>query len=105
MKKFLSQEEIKWVEQAKCKGQTDLFFGKMKEKSWIRAKREAAAISICGSCAVMYQCRQYARENHELGVWGGETEDERYSGGFLKDPNVSRRNKQRVRRAKIADLH
>ena len=52
----------------------------------------------------MYQCRQYARENSELGVWGGETEDERYNAGFLKDANVSRRNKQRVKREKLADL-
>ena len=104
MQRLITSSEITWISQAKCKGQTDLFFGQIREKSWIRASRERKAITICNACPVMYQWRQYARENSELGVWGGETEDERYNAGFLKDANVSRRNKQRVKREKLADL-
>ncbi len=28
------------------------------------------------------QCKEFARENHEYGFWGGESEDERHNAGF-----------------------
>jgi WhiB family redox-sensing transcriptional regulator len=98
----IQEGDLAWVDRAMCSGLTELFFGELKEKPHIRKAREQKAIAICKTCPVMYQCRQFARENKELGVWGGETEDERYFGGFLNDPDVSRRNKQREKRARIA---
>lgn len=98
----ITQGDLAWADKAECVGLTEMFFGELKEKPHIRKTREQAAITICKTCPVMLQCRQFARENRELGVWGGETEDERYYGGFLNDPDVSRRNKQREKRARIA---
>jgi WhiB family redox-sensing transcriptional regulator len=31
---------------------------------------------------VLDTCRSFARENHEYGFWGGESEEERHSAGF-----------------------
>jgi len=30
----------------------------------------------------MIECRDYARDNHEYGFWGGESEDERHGAGY-----------------------
>lgn len=103
MRRLLVQEEISWVQAAKCKGQTELFFGITKEKQWIRLQREKAAVAICQGCPSILQCRQYARENNELGVWGGETEEERFAAGFLRNDDIKRRLQARVKRAKIAN--
>jgi WhiB family redox-sensing transcriptional regulator len=27
-------------------------------------------------------CQEYARDHHEYGFWGGESEDERHAAGF-----------------------
>ena len=27
-------------------------------------------------------CREFAREHHEYGFWGGESEDERHAAGY-----------------------
>ena len=94
-----------WAAAGECKGLTELFFGNSKEKVRARSRREAAAVAVCKRCPVMLQCRQFARENRELGVWGGETEDERYFAGFLKNPDVVRRNKARETRSKLANTH
>ncbi|MEV7416987.1 WhiB family transcriptional regulator [Streptomyces sp. NPDC089919] len=40
------------------------------------------AIAACGDCPVRFECRQWARENGEFGIWGGETDDEREAAGF-----------------------
>lgn len=102
MATVVQQGDLAWASRARCNGLTEMFFGEPKEKPHIRKAREQAAVALCKTCPVMLQCRQFARENKELGVWGGETEDERYHGGFLNDPDVSRRNKQRQKRARIA---
>ena len=102
MSTTIKQGDLAWVDHAECSGLTEMFFGQLGEKPHIRKAREQSAIAVCKTCPVMYQCRQFARENRELGIWGGETEDERYYGGFLNDPEVSRRNKQRQKRARMA---
>jgi len=94
-------EDLSWAPGAQCHGLTEMFFGQPGEKPHLRQQREAAAIAVCKTCPVMLQCRLFARENRELGIWGGETEDERYFGGFLHDPDVARRNRMRKRRAKL----
>ena len=63
-----------------------------------RRKREAAAKRICTQCPVMHKCRSHARDANELGIWGGETEEERYFSGNLDNPVT---NKYYARRARI----
>jgi WhiB family redox-sensing transcriptional regulator len=93
----ISVGDLKWASKAQCIGNTEIFFGVTREKTHIRRMREAAAIAICNQCSVMAECRQFARDNSELGVWGAETEDERYAAGFLLDPDVARRNRRKGR--------
>ena len=58
-----------WMKRAACKGLSHLFFG-CSERPQARERREAAARSVCGACAVNAQCRQFARMHHEYGFWG-----------------------------------
>jgi WhiB family redox-sensing transcriptional regulator len=69
-----------WQARAACKGQhAYLFFPPNHfERKHEKAQRELAAKSICRSCPVIDECREYAlaiREPH--GIWGGLTELER----------------------------
>jgi WhiB family redox-sensing transcriptional regulator len=70
------------MKRAACKGLSHLFFPAAAERPQARERREAAARSVCGSCDVDAQCRQFARMHHEYGFWGGESEDERHAAGF-----------------------
>ncbi|HRE02700.1 MAG TPA: WhiB family transcriptional regulator [Ilumatobacteraceae bacterium] len=67
---------------AACKGLTNLFFPPPAERPQARDRREAMARSVCEACRVHDTCQGYARDNHEYGFWGGESEDERHSAGF-----------------------
>ncbi len=71
-----------WMHEAACRGLTHLFFPSQAERPQARERREAAARSVCGSCSVVGTCREFARDNHEYGLWGGESEDERHAAGF-----------------------
>ena len=66
-----------WMDEAACKGQTQWFFAPHGEQADARERREAVAMTICGSCAVMDTCRDYARSHREQGFWGGENDEER----------------------------
>lgn len=72
----------RWMDRAACRGLTYLFFPLTAERPQARQRREALARSICASCSVRADCREFARENHEYGLWGGESEDERHEAGF-----------------------
>jgi WhiB family transcriptional regulator, redox-sensing transcriptional regulator len=65
---------IDWRELAVCSGQTTLFFARKAERPEARARRELKARRLCNGCPVQLQCRDYARENHLYGFWGGESE-------------------------------
>lgn len=92
-----------WMPSGSCRGQSDLFFAPFAERPEARARREAKARTICQGCAVMLPCRDYARDNRELGFWGGESEAERASAGFAPTtPIIGRR---RVAPLSSADLH
>lgn len=69
---------VSWMDKASCKGLTHIFFGKYAERPQATVRREARAKSICSQCPVFKQCRQYARDNMELGYWAGENEFDRY---------------------------
>jgi WhiB family transcriptional regulator, redox-sensing transcriptional regulator len=71
-----------WMEHAACKGRTKLFFAPKAERPQARARREARARMLCTVCTVCTQCREFARNNHEYGYWGGESEEDRHLAGY-----------------------
>ncbi|MEN9286496.1 MAG: hypothetical protein RIS39_488 [Actinomycetota bacterium] len=74
--------DIDWTQFANCKGKTHLFFAPKAERPQARARREAKARSLCDKCVVKDTCREFARVNHEYGLWGGESEEERHLAGY-----------------------
>ena len=91
-----------WHRHARCKGQTDLFFAPDGEAPAERVGREARAVAVCTSCPVRLLCRDAARANREIGVWGGETDEERAAAGY-PPRNLSRRSVIRAARARRVD--
>ena len=71
-----------WMDSGACKGLTHLFFPPAAERPQARERREAAARQVCRQCVVQQDCVSFARENHEYGFWGGESEDERHAAGY-----------------------
>ena len=71
-----------WMRNAACRGLSHLFFPAPAERPQARDRREATAAAVCGDCRVQLDCRQFARENHEYGFWGGESEDQRHAAGY-----------------------
>ena len=97
---------LDWFQKAACKGKTELFYPVGdKEKTVERRRRESLALTVCRSCDVMFKCRDYARKNGELGVWGGETENQRFEAGFITDVFVRRRyaNNEKSRRRRLKE--
>jgi WhiB family redox-sensing transcriptional regulator len=78
----LTAEDLEWMDAAACKGLTHLFFAASGERPEHRRPREAKAAAICRTCAVAEPCKGFARENHEYGFWGGESEDQRHNAGY-----------------------
>ena len=72
----------RWMRDAACKGLTNLFFPAPAERPQARERRELAAKEVCAGCSVQRHCVSFAREHHEYGFWGGESEDERHAAGF-----------------------
>ncbi len=71
-----------WHADAICKGQTRLFFAPRAERPQARMRREARANQLCDRCPVSEICRSFARDNHEYGYWGGESEELRHLAGY-----------------------
>ena len=71
-----------WMKNAACRGLSHLFFPAPAERPQARDRREATAAAVCSDCRVQFDCRQFARENHEYGFWGGESEDQRHAAGY-----------------------
>ena len=78
----IGQVEDGWMDISACRGMTHLFFPSSAERPQARERREAMARQVCAECVVRTPCREFARENHEYGFWGGESEDERHAAGF-----------------------
>jgi WhiB family redox-sensing transcriptional regulator len=70
------QSDDEWMESAACLGLTNA------ERPQTRERREEMARSVCLECPVLLDCRTFARENHEYGFWGGESEEERHAAGY-----------------------
>ena len=81
---------LTWTIHASCHGQSRLFFAAPGERPEARAVREAQARSVCRSCVVVHECRDWAREHREYGFWGGESEEERAAAGYRVDMPVGR---------------
>jgi WhiB family redox-sensing transcriptional regulator len=91
----LKNADLTWFELSICSGETALFFppSRRSEGRTERVKRERLAAAVCEKCPVMEKCKQHARDQGELGFWGGESEEQRYLAGYLRDSIVSRRRK------------
>lgn len=87
-----------WMDDASCKGRTNLFFGIAGERPERRIRREATARAMCAACPVLGECREMARANRENGFWGGENEEERAIAGH-SPRSISRRSVQDAARA------
>jgi WhiB family transcriptional regulator, redox-sensing transcriptional regulator len=74
--------DTSWTKLAACRGQTHLFFAPRAERPQARTRREALASQVCASCRALEPCREAARELHEYGFWGGESEEARHLMGF-----------------------
>ncbi len=79
-----------WAERGRCRGQDPKqFHAPFGEDAFDRRVREDDVKSrYCAHCEVVTPCRRWAREHHEYGVWGGETEAERDAAGYA--PGLSR---------------
>jgi WhiB family redox-sensing transcriptional regulator len=71
-----------WMRTAACKGLTHLFFPPAAERPQARERREAQARQVCRGRSVQTDCQEFARDHHEYGFWGGESEDERHAAGY-----------------------
>ena len=76
------QTDDDWMNGAECRGLPEIFFPPIAERPQARERRESMARSVCLQCAVLETCRSFARDNHEYGFWGGESEEERHVAGF-----------------------
>ena len=79
---FIVPRGTDWREHAVCKGRTKLFFPPKAERPQARARREAQANLLCTGCPVRTPCQEFARDNHEYGFWGGESEEDRHMMGY-----------------------
>lgn len=71
-------ESLRWQERGACSDvDTDVFYVGP-ERGPTLVALEARAKTICASCPVIQQCREYALRNREpYGIWGGLTPKER----------------------------
>jgi len=72
-----------WYEVAKCRGKSQYFYPPPNETAADRTLRERYAAVVCASCVAMTECRSWARNQHEFGYWGGESESARTAAGFV----------------------
>ena len=73
------QEMYEWQYDGLCRTvDPEEFFSPEAERGAPKARREAAAKSLCERCPVIEPCREHALAVREpYGVWGGLTEAER----------------------------
>lgn len=88
-----------WRDLAVCSGKTHLFFAKKAERPQARERREAKALKLCLSCPVQTTCREFARQHHEFGYWGGESEEDRHLAGYTVTAPIGIRARQADRAA------
>ena len=87
-------EIISWGQSANCKGKMKLFFAPNAERPQARQRRETKAQKLCLLCSVQANCLKFAREHHEYGYWGGESEEQRHLAGFTVAAPIGIRARQ-----------
>tara|TARA_Y100000588_G_scaffold167105_1_gene180957 strand:+ start:802 stop:1170 length:369 start_codon:yes stop_codon:yes gene_type:complete len=99
---LLADERMSWVDESECRGQSELFFAPFAERPEARVRREAKARDLCEACPVAGPCKEYARQNRELGFWGGESESQRATAGFAPTTPIIGRRQVAAQRAAAA---
>jgi len=70
-----------WFDNAACRGEsTELFYQpdwECKDGGAPPLWTPAPALAICDRCPVVAECRKWATDTSQAGVWGGTTEEER----------------------------
>ena len=87
----ITEDENDWMNAGACKGLTHLFFPTAAERPQARERRESAAQAVCENCNVRASCMTFAREHHEYGFWGGESEEARAAAGYGGPATIGRR--------------
>lgn len=83
----------------------ELFVGPDGEGRRDREYREAQAKAVCAGCQVRTECLIWALDHYERGVWGGTSDDDRYTirtGRRMKDPTQVRTSAGRIAREERA---
>ena len=99
---LLADARMIWVDEAACRGESGLFFAPFAERPEARVRREAKADELCKTCPAAGPCKDYARQNRELGYWGGESEPERATAGFAPTTPIIGRRQVAAQRAAAA---
>ena len=101
---FVGPDEMAmaWMSDGLCRGESDLFFAPFAERPEARVRREAQARDLCSGCPSADPCREYARDNRELGFWGAESEAERATAGFAPTTPIIGRRQVAAERAAAA---
>lgn len=99
---YVDSQTMSWVDDVLCRGESDLFFAPFAERPEARVRREAKADELCKACPVAGPCKDYARQNRELGYWGGESESERATAGFAPTTPIIGRRQVAAQRAAAA---
>ena len=68
---------LTWMSRASCTGEPTETFYPPKLGINERDYDTRRALELCQQCEVVDECRQYAIDNVEVGIWGGTTEGER----------------------------
>jgi WhiB family redox-sensing transcriptional regulator len=71
-----------WLRVAACAGRSQWFFTHDGDNPAMRRYREQRARAICRRCPAMEECRRWARDHGEYGIWGAESEEDRAAAGF-----------------------
>ncbi|MGW1174581.1 WhiB family transcriptional regulator [Kitasatospora sp. NPDC002543] len=70
-----------------CQDEPELFHApEGREHANAALARINAAKALCFTCPVIVACRTLGRQLREIGVWGGEDDDEREAAGFKPRP-------------------
>ena len=99
---YVDSQAMNWVDDALCVGRSDQFFAPFAERPEARVRREAQARDLCSRCPSADPCRQYARDNRELGFWGAESEADRATAGFAPTTPIIGRRQVAAERAAAA---
>lgn len=85
-----------------CASCPELFFPGYNERPTAKAVRVSAAKAVCAECPKASACREYARVNKLDGIWGGETDQERYEVGAGSPYAIALNKGDRVQQIKGA---